>query len=200
MKRIENKEMKNNFIGSWIISNDNLFKNLINFFEKNQNLQKQGTVGGGINLSIKKTKDIKIDPKDLEKEEYLIFKEYMSELFKCYSDYKDQWPFIKQIFKSVDIPSFNLQRYLPGDHFSRIHTERGSVQFMHRIFAWMTYLNDVGEDANGCTYFPHFNLKIKPEKGKTLIWPAEWTHAHSGEILNNGKKYIITGWICFSFD
>ena len=128
MKRIENKEMKNNFIGSWIISNDNLFKNLINFFEKNQNLQKQGTVGGGINLSIKKTKDIKIDPKDLEKEEYLIFKEYMSELFKCYSDYKDQWPFIKQIFKSVDIPSFNLQRYLPGDHFQEF-TQKGALLF-----------------------------------------------------------------------
>ncbi len=200
MKRIENKEKESNFIGSWIITNDNLFENLINFFEKNHNLQKQGTVGGGINLNIKKTKDIKIDPKDLYIEEYSIFKDYIRELFNCYNDYKNQWPFIKQNFKSVDIPSFNLQRYLPGDHFARIHTERGSTQTMHRIFAWMTYLNDVDDNANGCTYFPHFNLKIKPEKGKTLIWPAEWTHAHSGEILNNGKKYIITGWMCFSLD
>ena len=35
---------------------------------------------------------------------------------------------------------------------------------------------------------------------KTLIWPAEWTHAHSGEILKFGKKYIITGWMCFPFN
>ena len=40
-------------------------------------------------------------------------------------------------------------------------------------------------------------LKIKPQKGKTLIWPAEWTHAHSGEVLNSGVKYIITGWMHF---
>ena len=55
----------------------------------------------------------------------------------------------------------------------------------------MTYLNNV--DDGGETYFNHFDLKIKPEIGKTLIWPADWTHIHSGEILNSGVKYIITG-------
>ena len=40
-------------------------------------------------------------------------------------------------------------------------------------------------------------IKVKPEKGKTLIWPAEWTHAHTGSILKSGKKYIITGWMHF---
>ena len=69
---------------------------------------------------------------------------------------------------------------------------------MHRVFAWMTYLNDV-EDG-GETYFDHFNLKIKPTIGKTLIWPAEWTHAHRGEVLNKGKKFIITGWMQFPFN
>ena len=43
-------------------------------------------------------------------------------------------------------------------------------------------------------------LKIKPETGKTLIWPAEWTHAHAGEILKFETKYIITGWMCFPVD
>ena len=33
------------------------------------------------------------------------------------------------------------------------------------------------------------------EKGKLLIWPAEWTHAHCGELVNSGHKYIMTGWI-----
>ena len=70
---------------------------------------------------------------------------------------------------------------------------------MHRVFAWMTYLNDI-KSYNGHTYFPHYDLKIRPEKGKTLIWPAEWTHAHTGEILKDETKYIITGWMCFSFN
>ena len=66
---------------------------------------------------------------------------------------------------------------------------------MHRVFAWMTYLNDI-KSENGNTNFAHYDLKIAPEKGKTLIWPAEWTHAHSGEILKKETKYIITGWMC----
>ena len=80
-----------------------------------------------------------------------------------------------------------------------IHTERNSIGQMHRVFAWMTYLNDIKSD-NGHTYFPHYDLKIRPEEGKTLIWPAEWTHAHTGEILKDETKYIITGWMCFSFN
>jgi hypothetical protein len=57
----------------------------------------------------------------------------------------------------------------------------------------MTYLNDLD---SGHTDFLHYDISIKPEKGKTLIWPAEWTHAHRGqEVLEN--KYIITGWFHF---
>ena len=49
----------------------------------------------------------------------------------------------------------------------------------------------------GNTRFTHYDLSIKPEIGKTLIWPAEWTHAHAGEVLKSGVKYIITGWMHF---
>ena len=38
---------------------------------------------------------------------------------------------------------------------------------------------------------------IEPRKGLTLIWPAEWTHSHRGNILTSGVKYIITGWLIF---
>ena len=61
----------------------------------------------------------------------------------------------------------------------------------------ITYLDNV-EDG-GTTNFLHYSIKIKPEIGKTLIWPAEWTHAHSGEILNSGEKHIITGWMNFPY-
>ena len=67
---------------------------------------------------------------------------------------------------------------------------------IHRIFAWMTYLNDV--DDGGTTDFDYYKVKVKPKMGKTLIWPAEWTHAHRGTVLKGGKKYIITGWLHFT--
>ena len=200
MKRISEKAEKTNFIGSWLISNDHLFENIIDFFENNKSLHSQGSIDNGINLNDKKTIDLSIDPIDLKDSNYQIFNVYFDELFKCYQDYKQQWPFINENIKTLDIPTFNVQRYLSGDHFSKIHTERSSTSTSHRVFAWMTYLNDIDENAGGCTNFHHFNLKVQPKKGKTLIWPAEWTHAHSGEILNTGKKYIITGWLCFPFN
>ena len=119
-------------------------------------------------------------------------------MYDCYQDYKTQWPFLNKSLEVVDIPTFNIQKYEIGGHFARMHCEREGVPSMHRVFAWMTYLNDV-EDG-GETFFEHYNLKIKPEIGKTLIWPAEWTHSHKGEVLNNGLKYIITGWMHFPFN
>ena len=59
----------------------------------------------------------------------------------------------------------------------------------------MTYLNDV--DEGGETYFSHYDINIKPKKGLTIIWPAEWTHAHRGNILLGESKYMLTGWMCY---
>ena len=59
---------------------------------------------------------------------------------------------------------------------------------VYRFFVFMTYLNDV--DDGGETYFNHFKIKVKPKHGKTMIWPAEWTHAHSGEVVKSGKNIL----------
>ena len=96
------------------------------------------------------------------------------------------------------IGPFNLRRYDEGGHFGVLHAERTSLNVLHRVLAWMTYLNDVPE--GGETEFPMFGLKIKPEKGKTLIWPAEWTHAHIGTVVKRGNKYIATGWMHYPHD
>ena len=126
----------------------------------------------------------------------LKFNEYFTLLFDCHKDYILQWPFLNSVNQIYEIGKFNIQKYNPGQHFKKIHTERGSLGTLHRVFAFMTYLNDVEE--GGSTYFSHYDLEIKPKKGLTLIWPAEWTHAHRGNILEKGKKYIITGWINFA--
>ena len=95
----------------------------------------------------------------------------------------------------VDIVPFTLQRYSAGGHFQKPHAERMAFGFMHRVLAWMTYLNDV--PAGGATTFHHYGIQVRPERAKTLIWPAEWTHVHAGEIVPSGTKYIITGWMHF---
>ena len=195
MKKINIDSQQTHFIGSWNLENKKLCNEIISFFENNKNLQKAGVSGKGKDPKIKKTIDIRINPNDLKISTFEIFKQYINELHKCFLDYQNQWPFLKSMLKEVDIPSFNIQKYSRGDHFASLHSERTALNSLHRLFAWMTYLNDV--DDGGQTNFTHYGIKIKPEIGKTLIWPAEWTHAHTGEILKGGTKYIVTGWIQF---
>ena len=194
MKREKIVTRNQNFIGCWNINNPNLCLSIIEFFENNKQLHAKGSVTSG-NEDAKKTTDLTIFPNDLKKENFSIFKEYFDKLYNCYEDYQSQWPFLKENFSVLDISAFNVQKYNPGDHFSVIHCERDRIN-MHRVFAWMTYLNDI-KDENGATYYSHYEVKIKPETGKTLIWPAEWTHAHAGELLKTETKYIITGWLQF---
>ena len=196
MKKIDiNISKQPHFIGCWKLENDELCKDIINFFEKNKSKHAKGIFSGGYNPKEKKTTDITVHPKDLDNPEYVCLKNYVKELHKCYLEYQNEWPFLKSILKNIHIGSFNIQKYSSGDHFSTFHSERTSLSGLHRLFAWMTYLNEV--KYGGHTNFDHYGVKIKPEIGKTLIWPAEWTHMHAGEVLKSGTKYIVTGWMHF---
>ncbi len=192
--KLNSANLSPTFIGSWIIENQ-LCDQLVSYYENNQIKQYQGVTSKGIDLNIKVRKDISINPKEISQPGNEIFDEYFQALFECYKDYNDQWPFLATMISKLDIGRFNIGKYLPGQHFKVIHTERSSLKTLHRLFAFMTYLNDV--DEGGATEFTHYDLSVKPKKGLTLIWPAEWTHAHRGNILLSGSKYIITGWLNF---
>ena len=103
------------------------------------------------NKQKKKTTDISINPNDLKINKFKCFNNYIDELHKCFIDYQHQWPFMKSIIKDVDIGSFNVQKYSKGDHFSHVHSERSNLPVSDRLFAWMTYLNDVNDGDGGET-------------------------------------------------
>lgn len=180
------------FIGSWVIDK-NLCVEICNFFNSKSEFHLPGETASGVDIHKKKSIDLVIHPKDVNSTSHTVIKSYFSELLNCYALYKKEWPFLEESFSIVDISSFNIQKYEMGGHFSKIHTERTSLLNLHRLFAFMTYLNDDFE--GGKTYFSHYDITITPKAGLTLIWPAEWTHAHRGEEVQKGSKYIITGWI-----
>ena len=184
-----------NFIGSWVIEPYSICDDLISFFELNSTRQKCGRTKSGYDKGTKDSTDITIKPNEIMLPGNEVFKLYFDQLLGCYKSYIEEWPFLENMSDRLEIGYFNLQRYNTGQHFKAIHSERTSLENLHRIFAFMTYLNDVKE--GGSTYFSHYDLEIKPRKGLTLIWPAEWTHAHKGNILKKESKYIITGWINF---
>ncbi|WP_236068770.1 2OG-Fe(II) oxygenase [Prochlorococcus marinus] len=182
------------YIGAWEIEPLSICDDIIHNFEtKNRSNQAPGNAGEGeVNLAQKNSRDVSIAPRDFDSAGNEIFVSYLQILTTCYQDYADQWPFLKEAIPSLDIGVFNIQRYEAGQHFNKVHTER-CLTNMEREFAFMTYLNDV-EDG-GSTYFCHYDIQIQPKKGLTMIWPAMWTHAHKGNVVQSGKKYIITGWM-----
>ncbi len=199
MKKVLLQEQRTcpNFIGSWLIDPISICDELISYFEQNYGKQKPGVIGEGKNLSIKNSIDLRIDPREIKNTESKVFEKYMNNLFICYQDYIRDWPFLTEFATELHIGEFNIQKYNRGQHFQKIHTERMGLNTLHRIFAWMTYLNDVDVSEGGSTVFSHYDLEVQPTKGLTLIWPAEWTHAHKGSVLNSGSKYIVTGWMHF---
>ncbi len=184
------------FIGSWLIEPEEICDEIISFYDKNVQLHSPGLVGLGLCEDAKKTTDLSINPKQLDEIDYDPIKRYINLLFDCYKNYNEHWGLSVQLLSKLEIGPFNIQRYDIGGHFSKIHSERTTLETAHRVFAWMTYLNDVTN--GGETTFVNFGINVKPKKGLTLIWPAEWTHAHFGGVVNEGNKYIITGWLHFA--
>ena len=90
----------------------------------------------------------------------------------------------------------NIQHYKPYEGYKVFHFERGTLETGLRHLVFQTYLNTV-EDG-GETEFFYQNLRCKAVKGKTMIWPVDWTHTHRGLVSPTEDKYVITGW--YSFD
>ena len=110
--------------------------------------------------------------------------------------YGKKYNYLKQLFDNNwcrVAPNYNVQKY-DGEKegFFTLHNE-DSGSHPYRMLVWMMYLND----AKSGTEFPYQNKTITPKVGRTVIWPAGWTHPHKGVTPNEGVKYIATGWFYF---
>tara|TARA_Y100000766_G_C18739792_1_gene522972 strand:- start:31 stop:663 length:633 start_codon:yes stop_codon:yes gene_type:complete len=85
-----------------------------------------------------------------------------------------------------------LQRTKPGEGFHAWHSDQGGNQ-PYRQLVTLMYLNDDFE--GGETEFLHQSVRIKPQAGKYVIFPAHWTHIHRGNPPIGGNKYILTSWM-----
>jgi hypothetical protein len=118
---------------------------------------------------------------------------YLASLKTCFNSYTDKYNYSTgQNGYSIQ-EQINIQHYKVGGGFKAWHYERGNSNpvIVKRHLVFMTYLNDVDD---GGTEFFYQNMTVKAEKGLTLIWPADWTHTHRGQISHTKEKTIITGW------
>lgn len=197
MKKFEGIS-KDKFIGGWYISHD-ICDKLIEWYHDNKKYQVDGVVynqnfegGFAIDPSYKESTEIGISHEngDYPINQYRVWQQ------RVLDAYIREYPDSNNLLDAFNInEAFNLQHYAPTQGFKQLHAERTGVKMSKRVLVFMTYLNDV---PGGGTQFPSQSFTAPAEKGLTLIWPAEWTHAHVGQISPTNDKYIITGWYSFN--
>tara|TARA_Y100000004_G_C8831478_1_gene376395 strand:- start:119 stop:730 length:612 start_codon:yes stop_codon:yes gene_type:complete len=122
---------------------------------------------------------------------------YLKHLQLCLEKYIKKYKYSNGGSPFTIIEPMNIQHYKPGEGYYQWHTERSGSNFPQaaRHLVFMTYLNTVTD--KGGTEFYHQKVTTKAVAGKTLIWPADWTHQHRGVPSPTQEKTIITGWYSY---
>lgn len=91
--------------------------------------------------------------------------------------------------------NYVIQKYqaMKGQYQEHIDGASWSEPSRERICGIIVYLNDVEE--GGGTYFRHQNTYIDAKKGRIAIFPANWTHPHTGTVPISSDKYIVTSFL-----
>lgn len=184
----------NDFVAGWYIEDDPLFDDVIDWFSKNPNVQQSMVMYEG---------ELKYMPDFRDTLEYALhmntdlFERYHKGLSSVIVKYIEKYPLCKGSQPWTVTEWTKVQQCLPGKAFFKTHCERSSAvpPFSNRHLVFMTYLNTVHD--GGETEFVHQNIRVKPERGLTLIWPTDWTFSHRGLPAPTENKYIITGWFSY---
>lgn len=113
----------------------------------------------------------------------------------CYKEYRDTYSVLSD-YDNHTIYTYKIQRTEPTGGYHIWHSEDGSKEFSKRVGVYILYLNDVEE--GGETEFLYFSKRVKPKKGRLMIFPPNYPWAHRGNPPLSGVKYILTGWTEFS--
>jgi len=151
-------------------------------------------VNGQSSVDSKKSTDITFHPGYLQHDDW---SEMLSQLIPVIQQGKEDYIIRHQLAMSkmdpFDMsPLFNMQRYEPSEGFFGYHCERASLKYSNRVLVWMIYLNTVTDRGETEFYYQHHFER--PEQGKLVIWPSDWTHLHRGIPSPSQTKYILTGW------
>jgi len=177
-----------NFIAGWYVEDLDICDAIINLHKLSPKKQ-PGMSGVSVQPEIKNSVDIILEYNDTS---IAYFDKFLD---PCFNRYREKYYYANH-YSAVHVrQAINVQYYPPSGGYYAWHTERthSMEPVGSRHLAFMTYLNDVTDE--GETEWFHQKLKIKPEKGLTLIWPVDWTFTHRGVPSITQDKYIATGWI-----
>ena len=169
---------------------------ICSYFDEVYNISDQSSKSSGLSYFNKKRQKI-CDTKSFNfGEDWACNEIVYSFISDSISSYVKKYSFLETLNKGAHwrlCPSYNIQRYEgEKEGFFTLHNEN-SCTYPYRMLVWMVYLNN----AKCGTEFPYQDKTVTPKTGRTVIWPAGWTHPHVGVTPNQGTKYIATGWFYF---
>jgi hypothetical protein len=178
----------NLFIGGWYLDDTSLCDDIVEYHKLAPD-KHAGRTGRGVVPESKKSTDCDLAVN------YELLERYLASLQLVCNTYMEKYPYCNKYAPWGITESVPIQHYKPTEgyyvwHSERTHVNTPTIAARHLVF--MTYLNDVTD--GGQTEFYHQQLKVQPEKGLTLIWPADWTFTHRGITSPTQDKYIVTGW------
>jgi hypothetical protein len=179
------------FVRGWFDTDNPIWDLLIAYHNKPTTPKTQGLTGITKDPKIKASTDSKcLDPE--------LYRRYQEHVAACVDLYCQDYPQAAQQGAFGFEETFNLQHYAPGEGFFQWHSERAqhTPKTIRRHLVYMTYLNTVKDE--GYTEFLFQNIRVQPQQGLTLIWPADWTWTHRGVTSPTEHKYIATGWLGFT--
>ena len=161
---------------------------LIDWFEHNQHLQKDGPTHLGEDLSTKKCKESTLEPDNIlsDKVREITISAYKKWLDAGYGGPVDD----------LYINGYTVKKYHKNDGWFAEHIDRVSGMCSYRIFALLIYLNDV--DQGGETEFRKQSTKVSAKRGRVLLFPCDFLFPHKGNIPISNDKYVVTMFICFN--
>ena len=170
---------------------------ICSYFDEVYNISDQSSKSSGLSYFNKKRQKI-CDTKSFNfGEDWACNEIVYSFISDSISSYVKKYSFLETLNKGAHwrlCPSYNIQRYEgEKEGFFTLHNENSGT-YPYRMLVWMVYLNN----AKCGTEFPYQDKTVTPKTGRTVIWPAGWTHTHRGVVSNVDEKYIITGWYSFN--
>ena len=82
-------------------------------------------------------------------------------------------------FKDLTYSPMRLQKTSPGGGYHVWHVEASATwEMLKRVLVFSIYLNDIEE--GGETEFLYQSIRVKPIKGRIVIWPASFPFVHRG--------------------
>lgn len=94
-----------------------------------------------------------------------------------------------------DWEEMRMKRYEPGTDEFGAHTDAWNLETSKRFLVYFWYLNDVTEGGETEFYGLDTEIKIRPEAGKLIMFPATWQYLHAGLPPRSGNKYILGGYL-----